>query len=94
MKKFLFLSFILFCLPVQAGLYDDILAPEDMPKENKQIFYGYNAEGDYVPTAIGEQKIEYGYDAYGDFVPKAIGGQKIKYGYNAYGEYVPVSIED
>ena len=33
------------------------------------IQYGYNAQGDYVPTSIGGSRINYGYNAQGDYVP-------------------------
>ena len=40
---------------------------------SKNIGYGYNAMGDYVPTSIGNENIGYGYNAMGDYVPTSIG---------------------
>lgn len=57
------------------------------------IDYGFNANGDYVPTSIGGQSIDYGYNAVGDYVPLSIGDRHINYGYNAYGDYVPMEID-
>ena len=56
------------------------------------INYGYNAQGDYVPTSIKGERIQYGYNARGDYVPTSIGNKKIDYGFNAKGDYVPTSI--
>lgn len=53
--------------------------------------YGYNAIGNYAPSAVGGQQIQYGYNAVGDFVPMSVGGRQINYGYNAEGDYVPMS---
>lgn len=60
-------------------------------KVNRQIEYGYNAKGDFVPTDIGGQHIEYGYNAKGQYVPMWYGNNPIEYGYNAVGDYVPLS---
>ena len=53
------------------------------------IQYGYNAQGDYVPTSINGKRVQYGYNAQGDYVPTSVGGNRIQYGYNAQGDYVP-----
>ena len=99
MKKLFIMGILLLCTtPVHAGLYDDILGPNNgnsMPLPPPvDIDYGYNAVGDYVPTSVGNQRIQYGYNATGDYVPMSVGGQQIHYGYNAYGDFVPMSIGD
>ena len=38
------------------------------------IQYGYNGNGDYVPTSINGQRVEYGYNGNGDYAPRSIGG--------------------
>ena len=58
----------------------------------RDISYGYNAHGDYVPVSIGGERVDYGYNAHGDYVPTSIGGKDIDYGYNARGDYVPTSL--
>ena len=58
MKKFLLIALsILFISPVFAD----------------NIQYGYNAQGDYVPTSVGGNRIQYGYNAQGDYVPTGYG---------------------
>ena len=42
------------------------------------IQYGYNANGDYVPTSINGQRVQYGYNANGNYVPTSIGGNRIQ----------------
>ena len=37
------------------------------------VQYGYNAQGNYVPTSIGGNRIQYGYNAQGNYVPTSIG---------------------
>ena len=56
------------------------------------IEYGYNANGDYVPTKINGKRVDYGYNANGDYVPTKVGNDRIDYGYNANGNYVPTNI--
>lgn len=97
MKKVLLLISVLVATSscTFAGLYDDLLLPEDRPPVTSQpIVYGYNPLGDFVPTEVGQQEIKYGYNALGDYVPMSIGEQKIHYGYNSFGDFVPMSIGD
>ena len=68
MKKFFIMALLSLCVtPVYAGLYDDILGPNNgnsmPPPSPVDIDYGYNAVGDYVPTSFGNQRIQYGYNA-------------------------------
>ena len=60
-----------------------------MPVTARNIHYGYNAQGEYVPTEINGQRVQYGYNAQGEYVPTAIGNERVEYGYNPQGEYVP-----
>ena len=79
MKKILLtlFSFFIFCIvPVFAG----------------NIQYGFNAQGDYVPQSIGDQRVQYGFNSQGNYVPQSVGDQRIQYGFNAQGKYVPVSV--
>ena len=61
---------------------------------SQDVEYGYNMQGQYVPVAIGGERIEYGYNMQGQYVPVAIGDRKIQYGYNMQGQYVMTGIED
>ena len=98
MKKFLFLSFILFCLPAQADLSNYLVSDSNDYKaywkqqyeqcETEQCLKDVHkrASLDIQRRMMLLNSIEYA-------APQPI-DNKIHYGYNAYGEYVPVSIED
>ena len=58
----------------------------------RDIKYGYNTMGEYVPVEIGNRKIRYGYNNKGDYAPTAIGDADIRYGYNNNGDYAPTAI--
>lgn len=62
-----------------------------------QIYYGYNAMGEYVPISVNGQNINYGYNAVGEYVPVSTSNPynsrettEIEYGYNAVGDFVPI----
>ena len=59
-----------------------------------RVEYGYNAKGNYCPSAIGTNGIEYGYNVKGHYVPKSIGKNKVEYGYNVKGDFVPLYLDN
>ena len=50
MKKFILCLFVCSILPVNGA----------------EIRYGYNAQGQYVPVQVGNERVKYGYNAYGE----------------------------
>ena len=60
----------------------------------RNIQYGYNARGEYVPIQIDGEMVQYGYNPRGEYVPTSIGDNHIGYGYNPRGDYVPTYIDE